>query len=93
MMNGDSRKNMLQTMSILVGAVIIGGGVLYYMEAKAGNTERAGQIFEYLEHAGLLLIGMFIAVGRSLFNVDTNKPVIIQTDKDGNVKLVDKGGV
>lgn len=89
LLNGDNRSNMLKTMSLIVSVIVVTTTYLYYYETRQGNYDAADRILDYLENIGLLLIGMFIAVGRALFNIDQNKSIVLLNNVDGTIQQLE----
>ena len=91
MMNGDNRKNMLTIMSMLVISIFAGGGYLFYFAIDIGNDQLANELYNLLSTLATLIIGLFVAIGRELFNVGKNKPVILQRNPDGTTSYMGGG--
>lgn len=90
-MNGDNRKNMLQTMSVLIALFLLGVGYFYYTAYMTDNHQMMAQWYEVAKMTGLLLLGMFISMGRALFPTDNKPPVVVVQGPDGKMTLL--GGV
>ena len=92
MVNGDNRKTVLHVMAGLVFLIFAGGGYLYYEALLAGEITLAEDLFDFLKTAGILIVGLFVAIGRELFSVGKQDTVILrQSDVDAQVGSNQRG--
>ena len=82
---------MLTIMSMLVISIFAGGGYLFYYAIGIGNETLAGELYNLLSTLATLIIGLFVAIGRELFNVGKNKPVILVKNPDGTTSFLGGG--
>ena len=89
MLNGDSRRNMLSMMFILVFLIFTGSGYLLYYAIQNQHVELEIELLDFIKTGAILVIGLFVAIGRELFQVNKTPPIVLYKDNEGNIKQME----